>query len=85
MENKKLKIARGKAHTYFDRIWQSKLMTRKQAYVRLKTWMNINNPNGVHIKHFSKEKCYELIEILKVKYPSLYDDMSFLDNDLFYS
>ncbi len=87
MQNHKkhVKKARMRAHAYFDLLWKSGLMTRSQAYGRLKQLLNITNPNGAHIKQFNQSQCEKLINLLKQNYPDLYRNKEYLDSFLFYS
>ncbi len=74
-----------KTHNYFDLLWQEKLMTRQQAYFKLKKWMGFKSLKETHIKLMSEEQCHKLIEILKNEFPNLYKNKDYLENDLFYS
>jgi hypothetical protein len=76
--------ARARAHAYFDRVWQSGLMSRKEAYIQMRVWMTHKNNKKNHIRLLSVRQCHKLVKVLRKTYPDLYKDMTFLENDLFY-
>ncbi len=85
MKNKELGKLKIKAHAYFDLLWKQGLMTRKQVYSNLVTWMDLTTQHNAHIKQFNQEQCERLINICKEKYPSLYEGKDYLDSNLFYA
>lgn len=62
MADCKTKRLRKKAHRAFDKIWQSKLMTRKKAYEWLSKQLCIEQEK-CHISLLSKEQLNETIKI----------------------
>lgn len=62
LANEELRISRGIAHDTFDIIWQSKYMTRKEAYSWLSGELNISQ-NNCHIGEFDVEMCDKVVDI----------------------
>ena len=60
----KLHKLKNEAHTYFDKIWKLKLLTRTEAY----DWLSrqLETPRkDTHIAMFSEKTCQTVIEISK--------------------
>lgn len=66
---KKLRI---KAHRVFDRIWQDKLMTRKDAYAWMQKTMKLSKTEA-HISRFDVKACEKLVKLVQKKFPTAYD------------
>lgn len=62
--NKELRIAKCGAHEQFDKIWQNKLMSRKNAYKWLSEQLNIP-AEYTHIGMFSIDTCRIVEKISK--------------------
>ena len=58
------------AHIWFDSLWKSKQMTRKEAYSWLQEQMNLP-PGECHIGMFNEEQCNRAVKfsILKSENP----------------
>jgi len=69
MANKELRELRKKCHKSFDFIWRNNYMTRKSAYCKLATEMNID-VSVCHFAMFTKSQCKEALclidETLKI-------------------
>jgi hypothetical protein len=59
MANKELRELRVKCHELFDRFWQDKKMTRKEAYKLLEEKTGIK-----HIAWTTKEECEKIVSFL---------------------
>lgn len=69
--NRELRVARKRAHLYFDSLWQKNLMGRVQAYKWLS--LQLETPSEItHIGMFSVEQCEEVVRICK-QYLQTYD------------
>lgn len=64
LANTVLRLKRQEAHRQFDAIWQSKSMTRSQAYAWLAERMNMPK-HCAHIGHFNVAQCDLVIEICR--------------------
>lgn len=62
LANKKTREARIKAHAIFDKLWQSGVMTRKEAYVWLSGMLGIPYQR-CHISCFGKGLCKKVVRI----------------------
>ena len=62
LANAQLRGAKQWAHAVFDPIWQSKRMTRKDAYLWLAGQLGISI-NECHIGHFDIDQCRAVVEI----------------------
>ena len=60
-----LRYWKGQAHKYFDQLWQSNYMKRKEAY----NWLAAHLPNipreYIHIGMFGVEACKKVAELAK--------------------
>ena len=61
LANRELRALRREAHQYFDRIYLSGIMTRKEAYHWLAATLQIPIPQ-THIGHLGKYYCRQVIE-----------------------
>lgn len=59
------RAARTKAHTAFDTLWQSGVMTRAQAYIWMQRELKIPRSDA-HISLFTKRDCELLIAKIKL-------------------
>ena len=57
---KNFRTHRNKAHFYFDKIWQAKLMKRKEAYEWLSEKLELTEAEA-HFRFMNNEKCTEAI------------------------
>lgn len=64
LANKKLRNLKMEAHKWFDPIWKSGLMTRKEVYKWLASMLNIEE-SECHIGMFSPDTCNKVIQICK--------------------
>lgn len=48
------------AHEVFDRIWKSRRMTRRQAYLWLRDLLGLKT-EAAHIKYLNFDQCMEVI------------------------
>lgn len=55
-----LRKLRNQAHKYFDKLWQSGLLTRFEAYKQLANYMELHI-NDTHIGMFNEKQCEEVI------------------------
>lgn len=67
LANGTVRELRKKAHATFDPIWKSKLLTSKQAYVRLSEAMGIEF-HKCHIGMMQVDECHKAIECAKEIY-----------------
>jgi hypothetical protein len=75
--------ARMRAHEAFDRVWESKTMSRSDAY----TWLDLvmgQEPGKTHISMMSKDQCALVVEKVRGTFPQLFplsieDDTCILD------
>jgi len=51
-----------RAHDAFDQLWKSGLMSRKEAYVWLRTAMDPSKAD-CHIRRFDTEQCKQVIDV----------------------
>ncbi len=63
LAKKELRALRRKAHALFDPMWQSKKMTRSEAYSQLAKLMNLPKEK-THVAMFSEDQCKEAIRVL---------------------
>lgn len=56
LANKKLRLAKGAAHKWFDKIWREKMAERNELYERLADYLNIPD-EFTHIGMFGVETC----------------------------
>lgn len=77
--NRNANKARRRAHDYFDLLWKSGLLTRSNAYKNLRVWMNLPNSSRAHIQQFNQQQCQMLIDIVKEKFPELYQSEELSD------
>ena len=61
LANGELRALRWEAHQYFDQLYLSGIMTRKEAYVWLATMLNIPM-SQMHIGYLGKYYCRQVIE-----------------------
>lgn len=64
--NKETRNARTVAHKYFDRLWKSGIMKRKNAYRWMRKVMGMSEDRA-HIGKFKIEQCIELVGHVKKK------------------
>lgn len=64
LANAELRNKRIKTHRLFDQIWQSKLMTRKEAYRWMEYFMGLSKRDS-HIGKFSDYRCQILMDKCK--------------------
>lgn len=62
LANKELRKLKSEAHSLFDPVWKSGLMTRKSAYKELANRMQID-VNLCHIGMFNEEQCRQVIAL----------------------
>lgn len=60
--------ARRALHNQFDKLWQSGLITRSEAYTVLSQMLGIRKKH-CHIRLFDKETCEKVSAMLKEKFP----------------
>jgi hypothetical protein len=75
--------ARMRAHEAFDRVWESKTMSRSDAYTWLDLVMGLE-AGKAHISMMSKEQCALVVEKVRGTFPQLFplsieDDTCILD------
>jgi len=73
LANKELRKAKSDAHKYFDKLWKSKAMKRKEAY----KWLadNLGIPTEyTHIGMFNVDTCNKVIQICKEQFLTLTKD-----------
>ncbi len=70
LANPKLRCRRVQAHAAFDRLWQSGLMTKKQAYRWLQAKLGLPEREA-HIGKFSLFRCEEVIRLCNSCFPAL--------------
>lgn len=64
LKKKNLNKLRWEAHRYFDKLWQSGLMSRSLAYSNLCRWTGFSRKDA-HFSKFTKIECLYVIELLK--------------------
>lgn len=64
LANPHLRKLRSKAHKLFDPLWQSKAITRTEAYKLLATKLGLK-PKNCHIGMFNVETCELVIKLLE--------------------
>lgn len=64
LANRRLRQKRRAAHLAFNRLWQSNIMTRKEAYRWLQTQLGIASEDA-HIARFLDYRCEETIRLCK--------------------
>lgn len=62
LANRPLRIKRMKAHNAFNRLWQSGMMTRTEAYHWLQVQLGLP-PEDAHIAKFSEWRCAQVIQL----------------------
>jgi len=60
LANKELREWKMKAHTAFDALWKDGLMTRKAAYSKMQSLLDMT-PAQAHIGKFDVEDCMRLV------------------------
>ncbi|MCP3924868.1 MAG: hypothetical protein GY714_20000 [Desulfobacterales bacterium] len=65
LETKWTHHARKSAHEEFDKLWKSKLMSRKEAYTWLAKKLDLSKKK-CHIKLFNESQCFD-VERLSMK------------------
>jgi len=68
--DRKTNLARIRAHSFFDRIWKEKRMSRGQAYAWMRQAMGLSEAEA-HIGHFTIAQCERLITIIKERFPGV--------------
>jgi zinc-finger-containing domain len=68
LANKELRGWKGRAHAAFDPLWQSKRMTRHEAYAHMQKLMKMT-PDQAHIGLFDVAECQRLIGALTAPAP----------------
>ena len=68
--DKETKKFRMKAHDWFDRLWRSERMTRKEAYMWMRETMFLTRSQA-HIGKFDKKQCMQLIACVQYDFPDL--------------
>lgn len=63
-------------HSYFDRLWQEKHISRDEAYEWLATQMNLPKEN-CHFRYFNRERGIEALESIVM----ILNDLRRLDRD----
>lgn len=61
LADQELRFWKKETHRHFDKIWQSNLMSRRQAYQNLSLFLNLSI-ELTHIGMFTKEYCVKTIE-----------------------
>ena len=64
LANGKLRTLRKRVHAMFDPLWKRDLMSRGEAYRRLREGMGIS-ADECHIAMFDEERCVKALEFLK--------------------
>ena len=59
--NRRLRKLRNLSHSYFDKIWKNKYLSRSQAYKWLAAELNIP-PKQYHIGMFDEQTCLKAIQ-----------------------
>ena len=67
LANKALRKKRRTAHWYLDRLWESGLMTRQEAYLLVQLYFGIP-PEDAHIAKFDVDRCNKLIRFCNQYY-----------------
>ena len=67
----KVRKARIRAHAAFDRLWQSKLMTRDRAYAWMRERLGLTEDES-HIGRFDETMCQRLVETVRNCHPELF-------------
>lgn len=70
LANKQLRDLKKQAHSFFDRLWKSGLMNRKEAYKWLGDQMGLSK-NQTHIGMFNAASCAKAIILSKEKYDQI--------------
>lgn len=60
MAGESLRHMRGRAHSWFDKLWQEGYMKRNRAYKWLAKAMNIDK-DDCHIAQFNENQCWQVI------------------------
>lgn len=66
LADKELRSLKLKAHAHFDRLWQDKHMSRKEAYALLAKSMRIQK-RFCHIGMFNNNQCLQVVDFSKAK------------------
>lgn len=66
LSDQEMRNLKHKAHDAFDKLWSSKLMTRREAYHWLSGVMG-TVLNQTHILHFTAEQCQRVVELAEAK------------------
>jgi hypothetical protein len=66
-----LRKKRKEAHLALDRLWQSGLMRRKEAYHLIQLYMGLPEEDA-HIAKFSMERCQQVIDYCDQFFASAY-------------
>ena len=61
LANKELRAKRKEAHQALDKLWQSGLMTRKEAYRLIQVYLGLSEEDA-HIAKFSLLRCEQVID-----------------------
>lgn len=64
------KLARNDAHRYFDLLWKSGKMSRRESYRWMQRSLNLS-VDQAHIGKFDIAMCRELIEVITEWFPAL--------------
>ena len=62
LANKRLREYRQQAHLALNKLWETGLMTRKEAYRWLQLQLGLPEPEA-HIAHFSEYRCQQVITL----------------------
>lgn len=62
LANRELRHKRQLAHMAFNQLWESRLMTKKQAYLWLQAKLNLPESEA-HIARFSERRCQQVIDL----------------------
>lgn len=62
LADKALRIKRRQAHIALNRLWEQRLMTRKEAYRWLQVQLGLPESEA-HIGHFSAYRCEQVIDL----------------------
>lgn len=69
LANAELRHRRIQAHTAFNRLWKSGLMTKKQAYLWLQAKLGLPEEEA-HIGKFSSYRCEQVIQLCHTFFPA---------------